>query len=158
MGLSVSHDCWCGAYTAFMRWRSEVAKCIGIPLRLMEGFYSWTEISWEDVTRLTPPTNQDGSFPEWAWDLHRAVVGAVLPLKWESFKPSPLHILLNHSDCEGSIPWESCRDISDALEKVVPLLPKGSGGGHIGDWTTTTQKFVDGLRLAHKKRQDVKFY
>jgi hypothetical protein len=29
MGLDTSHDCWHGAYSAFMRWRSELCRAAG---------------------------------------------------------------------------------------------------------------------------------
>jgi len=31
MGLDTSHDAWHGAYSAFMRWRTEIARCIDVP-------------------------------------------------------------------------------------------------------------------------------
>jgi hypothetical protein len=158
MGLDTSHDCWHGSYGSFMRWRIEIAKCIGIPLQLMDGYFKWTEISFDDLEKLKPMFNWDGSYPSWAVDLHLAVVGAPLPLKWEFFAPSPLHILLNHSDCEGSIRWQDCDAIADALEAIIPLLPKDKAGGHIGDWKDKTQRFVDGLRLAWKNKEDVEFH
>ena len=40
MGLDVSHGCWRGAYSAFMRWRCHIADALDMPpLMLMEGFY-----------------------------------------------------------------------------------------------------------------------
>jgi hypothetical protein len=41
MGLDTTHNCWHGAYSAFMRWRQEIAKAAGLPpLDLMEGFFT----------------------------------------------------------------------------------------------------------------------
>jgi len=40
MGLDISHGCWHGAYSAFMRWREKISQVAGLPpLALMEGFY-----------------------------------------------------------------------------------------------------------------------
>ena len=47
MGLDVSHGCFSGPYGQFMRWRTWLAKHIGIPLGLMDGFYKW-EWDWRD--------------------------------------------------------------------------------------------------------------
>lgn len=38
MGLDTTHNCWHGAYTAFHRWRVEIARVAGINLEAMEGF------------------------------------------------------------------------------------------------------------------------
>lgn len=157
MGLDVSHDCWHGAYSAFMRWRCEIAKCLGIPLQMMEGFYGW-EIEPEDIDKLqTLIRNLDGSYCKWASDLCRAATPGTVPLKWEAFKPSPLHELLNHSDCDGKIPWQNCTAIADALAQVMPKLPNVEHLGHIGNWRDKTQAFIDGLRLAASNQEDVEF-
>jgi len=156
MGLDTSHDCWHGAYSAFHRWRKEIAKHIGIPLDLMEGFYNHCEISFEDFENLLI-SSKDETYPSWARDLCLGVTNDILPLKWESFKPNPLHYLLHHSDCDGNIPWSKCRKMANELEKIMPLLPTDSGGGHIGDWHDKTQKFIDGLRAAYTEKQNVIF-
>jgi hypothetical protein len=31
MGLDTTHDCWHGAYSAFMRWRRKLAEVAGYP-------------------------------------------------------------------------------------------------------------------------------
>jgi hypothetical protein len=55
MGLDVSHDCWSGAYSAFSRWRSALAKAAGKPdLMTMQGYGGtgdWDEHYGEDVLR-----------------------------------------------------------------------------------------------------------
>ncbi len=38
MGLDTTHDCWHGAYSAFMRFRENLASAIGLELRQMEWF------------------------------------------------------------------------------------------------------------------------
>ena len=65
---------------------------------------------------------------------------------------------LEHSDCDGDIPWADCGFMADALEKVTPLL--GEEVDHNGDldvWQSYAVDFVRGLRLAHSNREDVKF-
>jgi hypothetical protein len=121
MGLDTSHDCWHGAYSAFMRWREKLAEVAGLPpLRMMEGY--------------------DGA------------------IRWDSLKPDALHILLDHSDCAGSLASAVCGPLADSLERLLPLLPNEDGGGHVGPWKAKTQAFIDGLRLAASRGEDVEFH
>lgn len=151
MGLDTSHDCWHGAYSAFMRWRREIARAAGLPpLGLMEGFY--------DTDRVLGD-------PFWAAkglrDIERYGIDELkeaLPIKWDCLKPDPLFILLHHSDCDGEIASADCAGIADSLERVLPNLPDGDGGGHIGVWRDKTQKFIDGLRKAAAAGEDVDFH
>lgn len=149
MGLDTSHGCWHGAYSAFMRWREIIAQTAGLPpLRLMQGFY-------EPLSSSNLPTLYCGMEREKGY---LADIDKQLPIPWECLLPSPLLTLLSHSDCEGEIEWKDCAGIADALEKLIPLLPKGDGVGHIGDWRDKTQNFVDGLRLAASKQENVGFH
>lgn len=146
MGLDTSHDCWHGAYSAFNRWRTKLAEVAGLPpLELMEGFF-------EDGTLYF------GILEAPMWQEKKDNLSARLPIKWEALKPDPLHELLNHSDCEGEIPWESCAAIADSLERLIPLLPDEEGGGHIGNWRAKTQQFVNGLREAAAAKENVDFH
>lgn len=152
MGLDTSHDCWHGAYSAFMRWRVELARAAGLPpLELMDGFFV--------VNRAVTgnPFWQSYESDKKMGYLYAGDIWSRLPIKWSSLKDDPLHELLHHSDCDGSIPYQSCKAIAKRLEELLPLLPEGDGGGHIGDWRAKTQQFIDGLRLAASKRQNVKF-
>jgi len=119
MGLDVSHGCWEGAYSAFMRWRIEIARVAGIDLLAMEGFG-----------------------------------GA---MSWSNLKPDVLHVLLYHSDCDGSIEVEHLEPLANRLTDLLPLL-SGDGGGHIGNYREKTQTFIDGLRLAASLNEPIEFY
>ena len=123
MGLDTTHGCWHGAYSAFHRWRVEIARVAGINLDLMEGF-----------TR----DGQQG-------------------IKWESLKPDVLHVLLNHSDCDGHINWRYTKKLADRLTELLPLL-EGDGGGHIGPYREKTQEFINGLFVAHEAHERVEFH
>lgn len=165
MGLDTTHGCWHGAYSAFGRWREGLAKVAGIPLHLMEHYY--TEDSWIDG----PP---DKDAMNWAAPreggplckshygplLHSWInrVSAWLPISWDVLKPDVLHILLDHSDCDGWIEAEHCAALADRLEELLPLLPTEYDSGHIGDWRDKTQKFIDGLRLAASRGENVEFH
>ena len=147
MGLDTSHNAWHGAYSAFMRWRTEIARVAGVPLELMEGFFGAS-------------TNQmvlAGYAGENAKPLIE-LVGRNCPIKWESLKPDPLHVLLSHSDCEGEIGAPDCSRIADRLEELLPQLPSGEGGGHIGNWRDKTQQFIDGCRAAAAAGEPLNFH
>lgn len=154
MGLDCSHDAWHGAYSAFMRWRKEIAKVAGLPpLELMEGFYCPTRGNGHDIPTIYLGPNTD--------DLTRNCITqleASLPIRWDCLKPSPLHELLNHSDCDGEIAADRCGPIADELEKLIPLLPDGEAGGHIGHWREKTQQFVKGLREAAAAGEPLDFH
>lgn len=178
MGLDTSHDCWHGAYSAFNRWREGIAKAAGIPLPLMEGFYYPPEPELVERTkpRASAFSNEHGGFiatrdslttaladaaergDAGRWEAWTAKFREFFPMSWEALKPDPIHALLNHSDCEGSIPASDCAPLASRLEELLPLLPDEDAGGHIGNWRSKTQTFIDGLRLAASKRQDVKFH
>lgn len=149
MGLDCSHDAWHGAYSAFMRWRMEIARAAGLPpLMLMEGFFN-------------PEAPYSAVFLDHnASDLSKDSLKRLheyLPIKWECLKPSPLHELLFHSDCDGEIATEYCAAIADELEKLLPFLPMDDQVGHIGNWRNKTQKFIDGLRKAADENQPLVF-
>ncbi len=174
MGLDTSHGCWHGAYSAFNRWRIEIAKAAGLPpLDLMEGF-------WGSPRAESPPCGLPLSIKcaanmlkratyEWSPKQpgeaeshrpHESLLSAFDfdPIRWDCLKPDPLHELLHHSDCEGEIPWESCEGIADSLERILPNLPDEDAGGHIGNWRDKTQQFINGLRLAAEQKENVEFH
>ena len=159
MGLDCSHDAWHGAYSAFMRWRQTLAEVAGLPpLELMEGFYSPLQRGGTSVptlyyglTTLEPAFGPD-SRP------YLANIDDRLPIRWDCLKPSPLHELLFHSDCDGEIAADRCGPIADALESLIPLLPEGEADGHIGNWLAKTQQFVDGLRAAAAAGEALRFH
>lgn len=154
MGLDLTHGCWHGAYSAFMRWRQKVALLAGYPpLDFMDGF--WEAGTYGDPFYML--AIQNGRKDDWSkgdfepYSRH-------MPILWEMFKDDPLIELLRHSDCDGELPWENCGAIANQLEKLLPKMPKGDAGGHIGDYRDKTQAFIDGLRLAAKQRENVEFY
>ena len=155
MGLDTTHKCWHGTYSTFMRWREKIAELAGLPpLQLMEGFY--TPFSEE---MLDLPTLYYRGY-------HEKVKGPCgidridqqLPIKWECLKPSPLHFLLYHSDCEGKIPWKRCKSIAKELEKLLPKFSDEDAESNIINLKEKTQTFINGLRLATNKKENVEFH
>jgi len=132
MGLDVSHGCWHGAYSAFHRWRTELARVAGIDLLAMEGF--------EDLRDIYAGKERGPG------------------MKWSALKPDVLLVLLSHSDCDGKIPWKKCEKLAARLEELLPLLPVKDCGGYTENWQAKTRVFIDGLRLAYSLKEDVRFY
>lgn len=140
MGLDTSHDCWHGAYSAFMRWRVEIANAAGLPpLELMEGFFNPAEVLGNPFYFIRGLQEHERT------SMTRVVER--LPISWDCLKPDPLYILLHHSDCDGSIASKDCGPIAGSLETLLPRL-NGNGGGHIGNYREKTQQFINGLRKA----------
>jgi hypothetical protein len=151
MGLDTSHNCWHGAYSAFMRWRQEVARAAGLPpLQLMEGFYAADSAFHDPFWAIKGLSDNERYLAE---NLKRS-----LPIKWDCLKPSALYKLLYHSDCCGHLEWKDCDAIADELETVAARMPEGEGGGRIGNWRKTTQQFIDGLREAARNHENVEFH
>jgi hypothetical protein len=155
MGLDISHDTWHGAYSAFMTWRKKIAQVAGYPpLELMEGYYS-NESEFHNPFSLLERAFPDGD--ELAMSALREYKKE-FPIKWDNFKKDPLIELLTHSDCDGKINWKNCKGIADRLEELLPLLPDGEAGGHIGHWRRKTEAFIKGLRLAYSKKEKLDFH
>lgn len=167
MGLDVSHDCWHGAYSAFMRWRRKLAEVAEFPpLDLMVGFYEegsllprHAGIGADDNDRAAAEeAMRKGGFgmPASVFDNHPTL--SVLPIPWTHFNADPLTKLLNHSDCDGEIAAGDCGPLADRLETLLPLLPDEDGGGHVRHWRETTRRFIDGLRRASEAGESVRFH
>jgi hypothetical protein len=135
MGLDTSHECWHGAYGAFSRWRTELARAAGYKLR--------------------EPTYKDPCTYELPWDMFedKNYLG-----EWDSPPgDDPLIFLLAHSDCDGVIHPEHAVHIAARLEQLLPLLDESVSGGHIRSMRDKTQQFIDGLRKAAAAEEDVVF-
>jgi hypothetical protein len=147
MGLDTSHGAWHGAYSAFMRWREEIARVAGLPpLKLMDGFYGGI--------------NRAVFLDHTASELSRSSLERLeeqLPISWDCLRPDPLHILLRHSDSDGEIAAQDCGPIADSLELLLPKLT-GNLGGHIGDIHEKTVTFINGLRLAADSCEPLDFH
>lgn len=133
MGLDTSHDCWHGAYSAFSRWRYELARVAGYKADEQQRDY---ELPWD----MFEDKNYQGE-----WDSPPG--------------DDPLLYLLVHSDCDGVIHPEHGIHIAARLEQLLPLLDDSEAQGHI--WPSMrgkTQQFIDGLREAAKAGEDVDFH
>jgi len=186
MGLDTSHDCWSGPYSQFMRWREWIAAQVGIPLRLMDGFYNWT---WEegdlqfdlDFGRIAQPQVKWNEDPERRaaymchWDTLRGFESLGRGISWEMLNDNPLCLLLHHSDCDGKIRWWYCKEIAQELWKILRRVPddteypkhRDTGEMLWEDWrkgrgiydgnVPATKRFIVGLLKAHRNKQDLRF-
>ena len=147
MGLDVTHDCWHGSYGSFNAFREDIARAIGVPLELMEGFYR------ED--RLDSLFMNDMKLPYVA-ESTELYITQWLPIDWEVLKPDPIYILLHHSDCDGTIEIKDLLPIAERLETIAPLL--GDGTGKV-KWNMQEKalKFAAGLREAFSLNEVVEF-
>ncbi len=171
MGLDTTHDCWHGPYSAFNRWRQAVAKAAGIPLYLMDGFHQCP-----NATAMEWAAPRDGG-PMCASPYGPLLHGwarqadDLLPISWNVLKPDVLHVLLNHSDCDGEIAAEHCAPLADRLEQLLPMLPTTYETGpheglhgpetitvHVHDAPIRARQFIDGLRLAASRNEPVGFH
>ncbi len=154
MGLDISHDTWHGAYSAFHRWREEIALQAGFPpLMLMEGFYPIDRREGDPFRCLYnhPEQKEHASYALEA-------IRRGLPIKWDKFKDDPLWILLDHSDCDGSLESADALLIAGRLTELLPLLPAEEGGGHIGNWKDKTSQFIEGCKRAGKACERLEFH
>lgn len=159
MGLDTTHDCWHGSYGSFSIFREKLAEAAGIPLDLMEGFYS--EPYSESMEWLAP--REGGPL---CGDVRGTLIHAWIerhvtkwaPIAWESLKSDVLHVLLDHSDYDGDIPAEQCAPLADRLEELLPNVGDGAGNWPVGIWRERTQTFIDGLRLAASRGEAVEFH
>lgn len=136
MGLDTSHDCWHGAYSAFARWRTEIAKAAGYPAKTPDGYGYWSD-EMEALYRANP---------------------RILKGRWGRKMPrDPILFLLCHSDCDGIIRAKHAPLLADALEALLPKL-NGDWGGHIGLIREKTEQFIRGLRKAAAAGEDVEFH
>ena len=147
MGLDTSHGCWHGAYTAFSRWRDELARVAGMPpLWMMEGYFDPNSLCGTMITL------------KHASPKHWEILCKDLPISWDCLKRDVLYVLLHHSDCDGIIESYLCAPLADRLEELMPLLPSEPDPGHIGIWQEKTQTFIDGLREAARLGENVEFH
>ena len=83
-------------------------------------------------------------------------------IAWSLLKPDPIHILLNHSDCEGEIAVPNLLPLAARLEELIPALAAidgvEPGVGHLSSGLASAAKrFADGLRRAAAAGEAVEF-
>lgn len=143
MGLDVSHDCYSGGYGQFQYFRRTVAGVVGIPLELMEGFY--TRDDW--MICVTE---------KWGKEMMERRLRD-LPVAWKAFEHDAICLFLNHSDCEGEIRWQDASAIAERLEEIAPQIVHPDDMRDDWDFKARSLQFAEGLRRAAELREDVRF-
>lgn len=139
MGLDTTHNAWHGAYGAFSRWRDKLAEVAGYEIA--------------NIRATSEGYGRDMVLIDWGH-----VTAEQLQGEWDETPADPLLVLIAHSDCDGVIHPAQAGPLADRLEELLPLLPGGDGGGHIGNWHDKTRQFIDGLRAAVADGEDLGFH
>ena len=80
----------------------------------------------------------------------RSMYGFGGEIRWETLESNSIHILLNHSDCDGEIRWEECRLVADALKSVLDKIEN--------KWVKDKAiQFIKGCELAFSKQENIEF-
>lgn len=133
MGLDTTHGCWNGPYSQFMRWRQWLNLFV-MSERGKAGDEAAQKIANMGATREAI---------EKAWNEGH----------YED-QTAPINVLMNHSDCDGDIPAGICEPLADALEALLPHMPER---GIYDEQRPATMRFINGLRLAASRGEDVRF-
>src|SRR3990172_2194113 len=135
-----------------MRWRCALAEAAGIPLMLMDGYFATDGACFGALVDHIQRDSLGVAKSQWEHEVARW-----LPIKWESLRPDPLHILLNHSDCDCRIAAADCGPIADSLERLLPRLDARDEGPYLSD-RKKAEQFIRGLRAAVSAGEAVKFH
>jgi hypothetical protein len=114
------------AYSGFGRFRENLAREVGIDLRLMEGFapHDYELISYAERYGLIDAKSQ---YNEEVAERVRTYYDRNM-IRWDSITEShpawDLVPLLNHSDCEGTLSPEECERVAPTLKAIVSKWPE----------------------------------
>ena len=134
MGLDVSHEAWHGAYSSFHRFRMAIAKVIGLDLESMQGYHRYVN------------------------GVHCECAKKPYGVSWDLLKHDAIFCLLNHSDCEGSIPWELLADLAKRLDDIAPLLAADASDPESAKWSERASQFANGCRKAIEAHESLEFH
>ena len=73
---------------------------------------------------------------------------------WDELRPDIIHVLLNHSDCDGQIDAVYCLPPALRLEELAPSLLDYGPVSH----RVQAKRFATGLRLAAERGESVEFH
>lgn len=135
MGLDTSHDCWHGPYSAFSRFRNQLARAAGYvvePEQHGDFTHDTAKIDWEGIEQRNPGCYQG---------------------EWHAGEGDALVYLIAHSDCDGVIHPAQATVLADRIEELIPKLD--SGDPFV---LKQAELFVKGLRLAVERGEDVDFH
>jgi len=160
MGLHVSHGCFTGPYSQFMRWRIFIAKQIGLPLLMMDGYVHHFVTTAEVETLKVLLGDNRFKEPYYSCICVLDAMADCEGIKWQG--NDPLEILLRHSDCDGRIHWYEANKIAMRLLDILKsidkdVIPGAPASGCYDGMYNCTKRFASGLMKAYKCREDVIF-
>jgi hypothetical protein len=117
-----------------MDFRERLATQIGIPLRLMAGYWKWPDPFAQALLGVGAEP-----MPQFI---------KALPIKWEVLRPDPIFSLLWHSDCEGYLTPKECRAIAPRLRELIRGWPDADY-----DKVNATMLYHEMRRAARRKRR-----
>jgi hypothetical protein len=80
--------------------------------------------------------------------------GSLSPIRWDSLPPDPIHVLLNHSDCEDDIAVEHLVPLAERLDSLALVLEQDPEGAR---WAKSARQFAAGCRDAADEGVPVEF-
>lgn len=104
------------------------------------------------------------NFNKWRVDLarlfgidFRAMEGFGGAIKWADIPDRPINLLLNHSDCDGSIRWQDAGEIATELDIASGLALRMMPRDQVLYFVTACERWSKGLRRAALAQRDVVF-
>ena len=74
--------------------------------------------------------------------------------------PIGLTLFLNHSDCDGTLPWTVCLELSDTLYEILPHITEDDAWGHIirnGGMKKCVEQLAKGFKKAYEQQENPRF-
>lgn len=148
MGIDFSHCEAHWSYSGFGHFRKMVAETAGIKLSDMYGFI-WKKAEDNLIERFGKPD-------------YEQIDAEVKRLEDEGFKgipwsevDDPIAPLLNHSDCEGHLSSEECRQIAPRLREIMACWDSRN------EWIKweidNGVELCKGMELAAENNEDLEF-
>lgn len=145
MCLDVSHNAFCGAYSAFNRFRQAVAWTAG-------GIHPPFWLDDERTAARFAELEVEEPNPDY-WYMPDSLSAETNPGLW---------VFLSHSDCDGEISPEDCAKVADdltpLLDKINDFGPAGPHNDRNGGLRGTLQRFIDGCRAAAGAGEALEFH
>lgn len=150
-------EVWHGAYSAFMRFRVYIARMAGICLDAMWGYNEYKNFG--NSGPIMCPFRLYHTEPH-GWSMkydHLVLDDSYEPIQFPPKEEEPLVVLLDHSDCGGTIEWEDCKRLGDRLTQLYNRMKDDDLGGHIGNVKEKTKVFIDGCYKAFELKKNLIF-
>lgn len=151
MGLDFSHCDARWGYGRFNNFRTRLAVEAGIALNCMEGFaYSMAAHKGYDHVRLFGTNINKHREPGQSTANYTDYIGTQPVISWDKIK-DPIKPLLNHSDCDGDLTPDQCREVAPRIRELVKDWPDDDRD------KINALLLADGMDLAVNKKENLEF-